>query len=175
MTEPYVKAPGWRRVAGGLVDAAILWPLARGNRLARLPVAVLAEILREQVGSPGQLLLGIRTLDRRSGERVALWRSVVLGGVAWGGQLLAHRLAPPPPGPEQKRALERYWSELRETGARHAEDADASGEARRPLVHPPPVTVNIGRVVAPTVAVGLVTNRLRRLLAPTVEALARRP
>jgi hypothetical protein len=175
MTEPYVKAPGWRRVAGALIDAAILWPLGRSNRLARVPVAVAVEILREQVGSPGQLLLGVRTLDRRSGERVALWRSMALGGVAWGGQLLVRRLAPPPPGPEQKQALERYWSELRETGARHPDGPDATGGACRPLLQPPPITVNVGRAVAPTVAVGLVTNRLRRLLAPTVEALARRP
>src|SRR5947209_5450234 len=83
------KAPAWRRTGANLADAAFfgaLFWLARSRGLAREGsagarlMAVPVEVLREQLRSPGQRLLGTRTVDRRTGTRVALWRTLALGG-----------------------------------------------------------------------------------------------
>ena len=89
-------APPWRRMLAGGVDAAIVggavWfsrrqsPGAheRASRWAPL-FGPTSELVREQIGSPGQRLLGLRTVDRRTGRRLELWRTLVLVGVSVGG------------------------------------------------------------------------------------------
>jgi hypothetical protein len=104
-------APRWRRVLAALVDmaltAAIVWMLraragagAAANERMRWLSVLPPELIREQLGSPGQRMLQVRTVDRRTGRRVALWRSLVLVGARMGGHLLARRaaanLGPPP-------------------------------------------------------------------------------
>jgi uncharacterized RDD family membrane protein YckC len=116
--EEVTPAPGWRRTLAGLIDVAIAgsvaWRLrprvgsatvSRQNRSAAL-FGPVAELVREQLGTPGQRLLGVRTVDRRTGRRVELWRTLVLFGARIGGQLLARRLTPAVQTPEQERQRE---------------------------------------------------------------------
>ena len=113
MPEPsYARAPQWRILLAGRVDVAIAGALgraiqARVGRRALRPVATLRspmeELVREQIGSPGQLLLGVRTVDRRTGSRLALRRSLVVFASASGRSLLRGRLLPG--GSEHRRAV----------------------------------------------------------------------
>jgi hypothetical protein len=104
-TEPKA-APRLRRVLAALVDmaltAAVVWMLrarAAADERTRWLSVLPPELIREQLGSPGRRMLGLRTVDRRTGRRVALWRSLALVGARMGGQLLARRIAPPPGSP----------------------------------------------------------------------------
>jgi hypothetical protein len=170
--EPYVRAPGWRVMAAALIDSAALWPLARRASRRAAPLNALAEVVREQVGSPGQRLLGVRTVDRRTGERVPLARSLALAATSSAGSLLTRRLAPSRANADRQRALEDYWRSLREIDARHPDDPEAAAAERLALV-PPPLAVDIRIALAPTVAVALLTSVLRRRLAPTAQVLKR--
>ncbi len=117
--ELYERAPRWREGLAGVVDVSLMGGFAllrsRGVRpveaAARLRWLryIPADAVREQIPSPGQLLLGIRTVDRRTGRRVALWRTLLLLGTAAGGQQIARRLSPPPPEPEQRQNRDSYW------------------------------------------------------------------
>jgi hypothetical protein len=189
------RAPRWRSTAAALVDLAVTWPVRRQFTAARalrlrapsgevpppqramtLPANLIAEALREQLGSPGQRLLGIRTVDRRTGARVELWRSLLIVASGWASRLVVSRFAPPGPTADQQRAVEAYWRELHEIGTRHADDPDAAAAERRALVdrRPPPLGGKLWRAVGPTFATGLLMIRLRRRLAPTIEVLTSR-
>jgi hypothetical protein len=179
-------APWWRRMLAGGVDAAIggfvvwlarkqsLGANARATRWAPL-LGPTSELLREQLGSPGQRLLGLRTVDRRTGRRVELWRTLALLGSRLGARLLMRRLAPAPLTPPQERDRREFLDELNALHERHREDPDAlQAERRRLFERQQPVTSTLLGVAGPALAAGLLNNRLRRRLAPTTEALIRR-
>lgn len=175
-----VSAKRSRQAAAALVDMTVLWLVrrARGAAAGRAEwVAPLAtELVREQLRSPGQALLGLRTVDRRTGGRVALWRSLVLATAGAGQHVIAQRLRPPAPSPEQVRARERYVAEMAAVYERHPLDPDArSAERARLLEHAPsPIKGAIGPQAVANLAIGLARGRLRRRLAPTVEVVVRR-
>jgi hypothetical protein len=131
--------------------------------------------VREQLVSPGQRLAGVRTVDRRTGRRVALWRTLVLVGVRTGGQLAAARLAPPVLTPERERAAEAMRAEVDEVRRKHRDDP-AAMQAEMREVHarhrvPGP---NLAAAIGPSLALAAINNRLQRRLAPIVEARAPR-
>jgi hypothetical protein len=182
-------APRWRSVLALMVDVAItggaawLWsrrarntPGAGRTRWASL-FGPSGELVREQLGSPGQHLLGLRTVDRRNGRRVEPWRTLVLLGTGVGGQLLVRRLTHSVQTPEREREREHFMQELRELNERHpAGSPERDAELSEVMEHhPAPIVVNPSRAMAASLAMGLVNNRLRRRIAPTVEVLARRP
>jgi hypothetical protein len=175
------KAAAWRRTGATLIDAAVLgglWWLVRsrgwvrdGGRAARL-LALPGDPLREQLRSPGQLVLGTLTVDRRTGRRVAVWRTLGVIAAGAASEELTRRLRPAEdPAPE--RDNEAYFAEMQAIMRRHpqaspereAELQDLYGRHR--LAVP-----NLPRAILPGLAVGLLTSRLRRRLAPTVEVLA---
>jgi hypothetical protein len=165
------EASGVRTLAAGAVDAAIAAGVVRavGSRSASLArgVAISAEIVREQVRSPGQRLLGLRTVDRRTGARVAPWRSLLIAGAGVGGQALVGRLAP-----KSDPVLEGgdYLREADELHRLHADDEQARRQALASFHQQHQVPV--ARVVLPMVAVGLLNIGLRRRLAPTRQVRA---
>lgn len=182
----YVPAPRWRETGAGLVDAGVLgglsW-LARRRELIRLDgpfarlMGVVPAVLREQLRTPGQLLLGIRTVDRRTGARVVLWRSFAVAGASIAGRLVIRRLAVSGRS-ERERPREDFLAEMHELMRQHPQASPEREAARRELFarHPSTITITsrgILRAVAPTLLFGLVMRRLRRRLAPTVEVLAR--
>jgi hypothetical protein len=188
MTQDEISpAPGWRRTLAGLIDVAIAggvaWRLrprvgsaavSRQNRSAAL-FGPVAELVREQLGTPGQRLLGVRTVDRRTGRRVELWRTLVLFGARIGGQLLARRLTPAVQTPEQERQRERFIEELKALNERHpagsaVREAEMSALMER---HPGPVGISPWRSIGPSLAFGLLNSALRRRLARTTEVLVR--
>ena len=186
MSEERARAPRWRAGLAGLLDVGLVgvvtWLSSRGrggaaeaaSRLRWLRL-IPAEALREQLGTPGQRLLGLRTVDRRTGRRVALWRSLALTAVAAGGQQLARRVAPPTPSAEEERQRESYLYELRAIHQRHpAPSHERSAEIRALQERHGPAGSHLARSLAPALAAGLLTARLRRRLAPTVEILVRR-
>jgi hypothetical protein len=113
-------------------------------------------------------------VDRRTGRRVQLWRSVVLLAVGAGGQAGLARLRPPPDTPEQERERERFVEEMRGLAERHPrgspEFTDAQNELLRDSSHLP----NHLSAMPVAVALGIVVRRLRRHLAPMIEILAGR-
>jgi len=178
----YTRAPRWRQGAATLVDVAVLggmWWLARsrgwvrdGGALGKV-LAAPGEPLREQLRSPGQLLLGIRTVDRRTGRRLALWRTLALAGAGAAGQVLTQRVLAPE-ADEQARRREAFGHEQRALMKRHPEASPERDAERRALVERyPNIGPNVLRTAAPMLAVGLVQRRLRTRLAPTVDVLAR--
>jgi len=177
---PYVRAPRWRRTLAGLFDAGLIAGAvalvgvrrggpARAGRWLRL---VPAEVVREQLGTPGQHLFGVRTVDRRTGRRVSLWRTALLAAFAAAGQALARKLAPQPAAREREsRIISDELDEIR----RNAPSAEAQREQMAAFFerHQRPLGREALQPLAATLAAGLLTLRLRRRLAPTVDVLAR--
>jgi len=179
-------APWWRRMLAGGVDAAIgggvvwlarkqsLGANARATRWAPL-LGPTSELLREQLGSPGQRLLGLRTVDRRTGRRVEQWRTLALLGSRLGARLVMRRFTPAPLTPPQERDRREFLDELNAIHERHREDPDAlQAERRRLFERQQPVTATLLGAAGPALAAGLLNNLLRRRLAPTTEVLIRR-
>jgi hypothetical protein len=175
-------ARGWQRLAAGVVDMAIaaaaVWGLQR--RFSKVPpggwsLEPWVELVRQQLGSPGQRLLGLRTVDKRTGRRIELWRSLVVLAASSSGQMIVRRLRPRPT-PEQESEHERFRVELRRIHDRYPEDSAGRDEEMRALFgsYPGPLTVKVWRSIAPVVAVALINLGLRRRLAPTTEILVRR-
>ncbi len=180
----HVRAPRWRQTGSGLIDvgaiAGLRW-LARRRGLTGAEKMITRRagtgqhVLREQLRSPGQLLFGTRTVDRRTGARVALWRTLALAGAVAAGGEVVRRLSPSE-NPERRRAQAAFASESHEIYARHPQASPEREAALRDLyrrypgsmVSPDPV-----RIFLPPLLVGLVSSGLRRRLAPTVEVLAR--
>lgn len=178
-----VPAPRWRSMLAGLVDAALLAGVAwafrgrvRGPAASRA-LAVLGsagEFAREQVASPGQRLLGVRTVDRRTGRRTELWRSGLLLGAGIAGRGLTARLRLEPAA-EAEQARESFLPELRAIQERHAVDSPELAAERHALYERHRVSVygpDLMRAMGVSVAVALLNRRLRRRLAPTVEVRA---
>jgi hypothetical protein len=185
-SSPVEAAPWWRRMLAGVVDAAIVggagWLLRRQSSGTNTRttswaplLAPIPELVREQLGSPGQRLLGLRTVDRRTGRRLELWRTVAIFGTTLGGRAVMRRLAPSPPTPSQARDQREFLDELNAIHERHREDPDALQAQRRQLfARQQPVRVTLLSTAGPVLAAGLLNNRLRRRLAPTTEVLIRR-
>ena len=60
--------------------------------------------MRTQIASPGERLSGVRTVDRRTGRRVALWRTLLLVTVRAAGAELVRRSRPAAGELERERA-----------------------------------------------------------------------
>jgi hypothetical protein len=180
------SAPRVRRMLAGALDAAIvagatwLWRRRRGDgenaRSARWMglLEPVTESLRQQLRSPGQLLLGVRTVDRRTGRRLELWRTLALLGVGVARITLVRHLAPRPLTPEQERARSGFLEELNAIQARHPDDERAREAERQQLFERqhnqlPDI---LRRTAVPALALGLLNSRLRRRFAPTTEVLA---
>ncbi len=187
MKDPVIEvAPWWRRVLAGGVDAAIVggatWLSRRQSSGADARTASWApllapipELVREQLGSPGQRLLGLRTVDRRTGRRLELWRTLVILGATLGGRVVMRRFAPSPPTPSQARDQREFLDELNAIHERHRDDPDALQAERRQLfARQQPVRATLLSAAGPALAAGLLNNRLRRRLAPTTEIRIRR-
>jgi hypothetical protein len=187
-----VRAPRSRRVLAGIVDAAVTggaawlwrrhvwrragWAAAVAPRGRWAPLARPAGgLLRDQLGTPGQHLLGLRTVDRRTGRRVQLWRSVVLLAVSAGGQAGLARLRPPPDTPEQERERERFVEEMQGLAERHPRGSPEFVDARNELFELDSSRLpNHLSALPAAIVLGIAVRRLRRHLAPTIEILARR-
>jgi hypothetical protein len=166
---PDMQAPRWRSAASAIADTLLVgggWTLARrrgwlgaGAGRGRF-VVISPDAIRAQLRTPGQRLLGLRTVDARSGDRVALWRTLVLVGAASAGRAIEQAAQPSPD-------LEEFGGWVREAGASHPADALAAS--------PAPNHFNVPRAIGASLAVALVNSRLRRRLAPTREVLVRGP
>jgi hypothetical protein len=175
------KAPGWRRTGANLVDMAVfggLFWLARsrgrareGSAAARL-MGIPVEVLREQLRSPGQRLLGTRTVDRRTGTRVALWRTLALVGARAAGAELTRRLEPAP-RPDLEAEREAVRAEISDIMRRHPQASpERQAELQAAHARHSRTMPSLPRMIVPSLVIGLATTRLRRHLAPTVEVLA---
>jgi hypothetical protein len=179
-----MEAPRWRQALSGVADAAIAAGVGWGVRRAgRVPVGTSArwlrllgpssELVREQLGSPGQRLLGLRTVDRRTGRRVEPWRSGVLFAIGVAGQMILVRLRPPADTPEQERERERFGQELRALLERHPQGSPEFAAEREALFERCGSGLpNHLSAMPAAIALGIAVRRLRRHLAPTIETLA---
>jgi hypothetical protein len=171
----------------GALDAALmggaawLWrqrPQSESERARRWtpPAELAADAFRQQLRSPGQLLFGLRTVDRRTGRRLELWRTLVVVGAGAARGMFLRRLAPTPLTPEQERVRGAFLEELNAIQVRHPDDAAAREAERQRLFarqHNSAPDI-LRRTAAPMLAIGLLHSRLRRRVAPTTEVLAGR-
>jgi hypothetical protein len=184
-TEP-TPAPRGSQALAGLIDAAVMalpaaiqmrraWR-ARGTEgsTARPPgwmgaLAPVAAVLGEQVGTPGGWIVGVRTVDRRTGRRIDLWRTLTVALVQLATRLLARRLTPRPSLPSEGERRERA-REVEAIKERYADDEDAlqTELMRHYAEHQMNVTANIWPPLVAGVASALVNRTVRRRLAPTL-------
>jgi hypothetical protein len=185
-----VAAPRSRSAAAVAIDAllgiALTWGASGGScsamdtarsrasaQAARWMTVIgpSSDLVREQIGSPGQRLLGIRTVDRRTGARVDWWRSLTLAAMSGVGVALSRA------SPQRDRELEvKRWEfrrELQAAASSHAGDPEARAAAIRELDGRYQVNVDLGRRVGLLAALGLLRLVLRRRLAPTTEISVR--
>ncbi len=180
--EGLTPAPRWRKTVATAIDTLAVgggWWLVRKRGWLRDRGFVLrllaapGDPLREQLRSPGERLLGLRTIDRRTGRRVALWRTLALTGVGAAGQELVRRVSRETS--EQERAREELTAEMQAIMRRHPRASPAREAERRALfARHRQLTGSLARALVPTLALGLATTRLRRRLAPTRQVLVRR-
>jgi hypothetical protein len=187
------RAPFARRLVAGLIDAAVLaLPLAlyRGARARRGDSGLWAgagppfwtellppvfAVVGEQLGTPGERLTNLRTVDRRTGRRLALWRTlaVALGRLAT--RQLVRRAVPRPKVPSEEER-KRQLAEMDAIRRRHADDPEAANSElmRHYAAHRVDVSVQPWAVLTAGVGSALVNRGLRRRLAPTVVVMHRR-
>jgi hypothetical protein len=185
-------APRARQTLAGLIDAAVMalptaiyglraWRARGTGRPAARPpgwmsmLAPACALVGEQVGTPGSWIMGVRTVDERTGRRLALWRTLTVALVQVVTRLLGRRLAPRPEiRPEAERR--QRWSEIQAIKERYADDEDAlSAELmRHQAEHRGDVSVNIWPPVVVGLGATLVNRAVRRRLAPTL-VVSRRP
>jgi hypothetical protein len=190
--EEPVPAPRARRTLAGLIDTATLGLLyafylrgiLRGGqdagpnpdavrlqrRLRLLPPAL--GILSEQLGTPGGWIAGLRIVDRRTGRRVALWRTLAVVLLKAVTEAARRRLTPSPaPIPDSEH--EDFARELQRISERYPDDGERPAEATSRFYAQHRVEVNPWRWLPAIVGAALIDNRLRRRLAPTAVVLAR--
>jgi hypothetical protein len=148
-----------------------------------------AKVLGERYGSPGQRIVGLRTVDRRTGEPVPLALSTGLLALRIAGTILSKRLfrvtavGATAPDPDQQTAT--LKAEISELNVTYADDPDGLGDAVRRLYQerrvgfagrPPGASIKTGIARSVLVTVGLtqLQRRLRRRLAPTIVVIAGR-
>jgi hypothetical protein len=169
-----VLAPYWRRIQERAARGA--GPGA-SRELAPLGVVVPAvQVLSEQLGTPGRLLAGLRAVDRRTGRRPALWRTLAVIG---GERLVASARgrvfgAPPQADGEQAERERRELREIWEGGLE--EPARREALLRHYREHRLTGSFNPTRILLGAGGAALVNRVLRRRLAPLVlvDARARR-
>ena len=175
---PWATGAGVRQAA----LAALSWLARRRDSsgwtvLVGTVIGVASVVLREQLRTPGQVLLGIRTVDRRTGERVALWRTLGRRSNFRGGGSRGAWRRPRCPVRRAEREREDFLAEMHELMQQHPEPSPEREAAREELFarHPSDHLRSDHRCgwSRPTVLFGLLNHRLRRRLAPTVEVLAR--
>jgi hypothetical protein len=176
-----VPASWTRKALAGLIDSAptlllLGWRLRRRSDRADARhgregwqhwlriVGPQSPAVHEQIGSPGEWITGLRTVDRRTGERVALWRTVALAGAQAAAVTLRGRLSAAP-APAERRAAIRELSELHE---RHADDPAALREAIQHHRRDHRADIQTMRPMLVGLALVLVNQFLRRRLAPTM-------
>jgi hypothetical protein len=183
------QAPRGRRTLAGIIDAGVwsapMWIAVRrmraaedgaaaGERAARAGQAAKFgwAVLGQQLGTPGEWIAGVRTVDRRSGRRLALWRSLAAASLALAAAELTRRARDSaeverPDAHERERAVREIWEKHRDdVPARNAALMDYYAEHR--VATPDPA-----RWLLLPLALGLVQSRLRKRLAPTVVVVRR--
>jgi hypothetical protein len=181
-------APRWRRMLAGAVDAAIgggvVWLSrrrlsgidGRTKRLMRL-FGPTSEFVHEQLGSPGEWIMGVRTVDSRTGRRVALGRTLVLVLA----RVVVDEIQRNVSGVPSPIPMARHAELARERQAimdAHPDDPDARNHAMRRLYKERQADFAGGQSVGWRMLAGIVggvaVNRwARRRLAPTVDVVSR--
>ena len=182
------EAPRWRQGLAGLIDAAIVAgfafarrrverdphrpPALRPQSVARDAIGALwwPAALLERFGTPGERMLGVRTVDRRTGHPVALPRTLMLTALAVGARGLRAAVAPSPLTEAQRLEHERFDEEAEAVRQRHA-DPDARNAAMLELWrerHPGPIQIDLVRPVLLGMVVSLVTRRVQNKISRTV-------
>jgi hypothetical protein len=184
MTPEPTPAPRVRQVLAGLIDTAVMalpaviyWRRAwrTGERSAAgqpgwmRMLGPAAAVLGEQVGTPGDWIMGVRTVDRRTGRRLALWRTLTVALAQVATRVLSRRLTPRPalPSEDERRQQAREAQEIKE---RYADDEDARNAQlmRHYREHRVSVTVSFWPPLIAGLGSTLVNRAIRRRLAPTL-------
>jgi hypothetical protein len=180
-------APRARQMLATAIDVALGWAIAwrlhdrpteprAAGRVVRVRwitvVGPSSDLVRQQLGSPGQRVARVRTIDRRTGARVALWRTLAVILTSLAGDAISKRnaLGDDPELELERKRLAREALEIRES---HADDVEARNAALLEHYRQHDQNVDLGSRVAPLMAVGLLTSFLRRRLTPTIEVSVR--
>jgi hypothetical protein len=182
-------APRARKALAGLINAAIMaGPLVLrirqirrdssdgrsqldrlgGQWWARVPGPAI-RLIDEQLGTPGAWAAGLRTVDRRTAQRVALWRTVVVALAQLAIDVLQRRVFGVQASTFDSGRAD-WERELQAIKAAHADDADARNYAIMQLYKERKLDVKIPiwRPIAGIAGSVLINRWLRRRLTPTV-------
>jgi hypothetical protein len=179
-------APRIRQTLAGLIDAGVMalpaviqwrrmWRARETEGPAARPpgwmgmLAPVAAVLGEQVGTPGGWIMGVRTVDRRTGRRLELWRTLTVALVQLATRQLSRRLTPRPSFPSDAERRQR-WDEIQAIKERYADDKEARNTElmRHHSEHSVNVTANFWPPLVAGLASALVNRTVRRRLAPTL-------
>jgi hypothetical protein len=181
------SAPRWRQTLAGLINAATIgavsvlhtrWqrrsrdagsrPGASGERRWPRLLSLATVVLDQQVGTPGGWIMGLRTVDSRTGRRLALWRSLALALAGAGIQELRRRAfgVRKPLAVGERADLAHQLETIKDT---HRDDPDGRQRETMRAFSERQVDVKYmgWRVLAGVVGATFVNHRLRRRLAPT--------
>jgi hypothetical protein len=136
------------------------------------PLSPAVGVLSEQLGTPGRWIVGLRTVDRRTGRRVALWRSLAVALLGAVTQAVRRRLTPAS-RPISESEREDFVREVEAIRERYADDSQLMQEKMMRLYEQRRIGVNLWRWLPATVGPALIKSRLRRRLAPTVVVVSR--
>jgi hypothetical protein len=195
VTEQPVPAPRALRTLAGLIDAAVfgllaalylrrMWrrgPGADGDlkdlpRRTR-PLGLAVSVIEEQLGTPGGWIVGLRTVDLRTGRRLALWRTLAVAITRLVTEAASRRLVPAPPSiPVSER--EEFGRELRAIEEAYPGDGGRLAEASSRFDERHRVEMKqsrwLSRWLLAVVVPALINRRLRRHVAPTVVVVSPR-
>jgi hypothetical protein len=184
-----VPAPRSRRMLARAIDSIVLGGPPLAYRRSRRPgrgasqddpveramnaLGPLTSMVTEHLGSPGGWLMGLRTVDERTGRRLAWWRLVVVVSAQAGASALGQHLMRTGRAAlaSERRELDRDLQAIRDA---HPDDPEAMQAQMRTYYAEHRVQVDAWRWLPPLL-VGPVVNRLLRRLAPTRVVLARVP
>jgi hypothetical protein len=186
------EAPRVRQALAWLIDVSFVAGVAFARRRAagrslfhaepaqRSPARSAVEVLMwpmavvQHVGSPGERLAGVRTVDRRTHRPVTLSRALVLTVATAGLRALRTGLTPPAITEEDRLRHQEMSRRVPEIQRLHPDDREARQAAMTELFREyGPARNTLGPMLAVTLATSLLERQLQRRIAPTVAVLDR--
>jgi hypothetical protein len=170
--------PSWLRADPGKRLVVFSQALDNTRHPWQRPLRGGVSALGEQVPTPGQRMIGLRTVDARTGRRVELWRTLARACLKEGSAMLTRRLMrrdDPADLEASRRELKMELAALREKYGEDREGLNAaaarlwkdrSHEGRLPAVR-------VLRWLPVALGLGFLQRRADRALGPTIVIVAR--
>jgi hypothetical protein len=130
-------------------------------------------VLGEQLPTPGQRIVGLRTVDARTGQRVELWRTLARAGFRGGSGMLVRRLMRRDDSVDLEASRQELKMELAALQERYVDDREGLNAAAAGLLKDRQAdgrlpAVKVMRWLPVALGLGLLQRRVNRALSPTI-------